>query len=78
MSDIGEPIRKSDGLEKGEERFGSSTPLAGKPGGGYKEADNPEAESDLDDDLGGDEPGEDGGDIGLAGDPDPGGDLDPM
>ena len=75
MSDIGEPIRKSEGLEKGEERFGSSTPLAGKPGGGYSDDGR---ESDLDDDLGGEEPGDDGGDIGLAGDPDPGGDLDPM
>ena len=36
MSDIGEPIRKSEGLEKGDERLGRRTPPEGKPGGGYR------------------------------------------
>ena len=73
MSDIGEPMRKSEGLENGDERLGRRTPPEGKPGGGY--SDGGILGSDLVEDLGGDEPGEDGGDIGL-GDPDPdGGDL---
>ena len=59
MSDIGEPIRKSEGLEKGDERLGRRTPPEGKPGGGYR--DGGILGSDLVEDLGGDEPGDEGG-----------------
>ena len=68
----------SDGLENGDERLGRRTPWGGKPGGGYsEEAERPEAGSGfMELDLGGDDPGLEGGDIGLDGDPGPGGDLD--
>ena len=71
---MGEPIRKSEGREKGEERLGRSTPWGGKPGGGYSEEPRLEAGSLVEADLGGEEPGLEGGDIGLG---EPGGDLEP-
>ena len=63
-----EPSRKSDGLEKGEERLGISPVWGGKAWWlGQKEGGREEeGVSDLDDDLGGDDPGDDGGDIGLG------------
>ena len=79
MSDIGEPRRKSEGLEKGDERLGRRTPCGGNPGGGYIEGGRPEAAlSDFGVDPGGEDPGDEGGDMGR-GDPGPcgGGDLEP-
>ena len=70
---MGEPIKKSEGREKGEERFGRSMPCGGKPGGGYSEEPRLEAGSLLEPDLGGEEPGLEGGDMGLG---EPGGDRD--
>ena len=73
---MGEPIRNSEGRENGEERLGRRTPCGGKPGGGYSEEARLEAGSEgLEADLGGEEPGLEGGDIGL-GEPGPG-DLEP-
>ena len=68
MSVIGEPSRKEEsGLEKGDERLGRRTPCGGNPGGGYMGSPAvEEAGSDLEPDLGGEDPGDDGGDIGLG------------
>ena len=82
MSVMGEPSRKEEsGLEKGDERLGRRTPCGGNPGGGYMGRPAvEEAGSDLEPDLGGEDPG-----LEPVGEPpgpgllggDPGGDLDP-